>query len=220
MKRTRLLSLAATALAAATLASACTGDDGGKGGDARCSEENAHYEGYATDETCVVMLDAEDAGAIQIGGANAAVMLSPTSGGIVATTATSLTLSWDTPLDLDTSFARRAPRPVRTDRTRALRQLAAALSPVSTAWAHEPPVTGAIHMVRLKGIEGHEGVATYFTSLQFLVLTGHGLEHVTGAPEGTVAIEVTSMYVEDNIILNSATDGPFRAAADTVVNIQ
>ena len=222
MRLTRLRSLIPATLAVAALVTACTGGDDGAGTDPRCSEENAHYEGYATDETCVVMLETEDAGGITLGGPNAAVLLNPTNAGVVAATATSLTVSWDTPLDLDTAFARRdvSPRPAREARLHALGRLARALSPISTAWAHEPPVTGAIHMVRLKGIEGHDGVATYFTSLQFLVLTGHGLEHVTQAPTGEVAIEVTSMYVEDNRILNPATDGPFRAASDTVFTVQ
>ena len=220
MRAPLILPLLCGTLTLGALLPACTGDDGGGGGDPRCSEENAHYEGYATDETCLTMYDAEDGDAITIGGPNAPVLLNPTNGEIVvAATTTSLTITWDTPIDTDTSFARRAPTPSRTQARSPLATLLASLSPVSTAWAHLPPVTGAIHRVRLKGIAGHDGVATYFTSLQFLILTGHGLEHVTGAPEGEVAIEITSMYVTDNRIVDPVLDGPFQPTADTVFTI-
>lgn len=220
MRTTLLLPFLCGTLTLGALLPACTGDDDKGGGDPRCSEENAHYEGYATDETCLTMVDAEDGDAILLGGANAPVMLHPTSGEIlVAASTTSLTLTWDTPIDIDTSFARLAPR-ARVPAAPVLHRLLSSLSPVSTAWAHLPPVTGAIHMVRLKGIEGHDSVATYFTSLQFLILTGHGLEHVTAAPEGEVAIEVTSMFVTDNRIVDPTNDGPFRPTSDTMLTIE
>ena len=217
MRITFVLPILCGTLAAAALIGACSKDDGGGGGpDPRCSVENVTYQGYATDETCLTMYDAEDGDAIQLGGANAPILLNPTNGEVVAVTVTSLTISWETPLDTDTTFARRAPAPRHVP---LWRSILSGLDPVSTAWAHEAPVTGAIHRVRLKGVAGGDGIATWFTSLESLVLTTGGLARVTQAPTGDVSIEITSMYVNDNRIL-TPSDGPFRPTSDTVFTVE
>ena len=93
-----------------------------------------------------------------------------------------------------------------------------AVSPVRRAWAHEPPVTGAVHMIRLKGAAGHEEGILYFTTLLNVVVDGEPLEHVL-ATTGPISLEITSAYLTQNRINDPASDGPFRPAADTTFSI-
>ena len=204
--------LAILALALLGAIAACSGDD--DDGDSRCAESRITYEGYATDETCVTMLDAEDAGAVQFDEPETAVMITPTNGASVSGSATSLIIQWDSPLDLDATFTRAPARAGASVWSR----LAAFLSPVSVASAHEPPVTGAIHMVRVKD-DGGDTLETWITSRENIVVSGEVLAGILSRVSNTLAIEVTSMYVTENRIVNAGTDGPFRASSDAVVTI-
>lgn len=208
----RLRPLALLALASVPFAIAgCPADDGGKSGP--CDTDVVRYEERATDETCITLVDAEDAGAVTLGGPNAPVLLSPTNGSIVAASTSSLTLTWDTPLDLDLT---RAPR--RANQT-SLASAARALWPISTAWAHEAPVTGAIHRLRLRGLRGSDKAVDIMTSKMTYSLDAELLADLH-ATDGPVTIELTSMYVTQNLINSAATDGPFQMDPSASIDVQ
>ena len=187
-------------LLAVVATAACS--DGGSKKSGPCDLDVARYEGYATDETCVTMIDAEDAGSITDGGANAPVLVSPTSGATVVASS-GLTITFDTPLDLDLV---RAPRKSRTSLASGAMRF---LSPIAVANAHEPPVTGAIHRLRFTGIGGSDDPVDVYTSKLSYSLDDELLAALD-ATTGTVTLELTSMYVTQNLINNASTDGPFR----------
>ena len=146
--RTQTLLLAGTAIAA--LAVACGKSKGGEQGDPRCDDAVVPYQGYATDEACKTMLDAEDAGQVVVGGLNAPVVVAPSNGAAIAATATSLDIRWTSPLDLDgEAFLIRAPRAAapKPFYARLLRDL----DWMPIAEAHLPPMTGALHMIKIFG---------------------------------------------------------------------
>lgn len=212
----RLRALALLALSALPFAIAgCPAADDGKSGP--CDVDVVRYEERATDETCITLVDAEEAGAVTLGGPNAPVLLSPTSGGVVAASTSSLTITWDTPLDLDLTRA-----PQRTPRRAAHTSLASAaraLWPISTAWAHEAPVTGAIHRLRLRGLRGSDKAVDIMTSKMTYALDAELMADLH-ATDGPLTIELTSMYVTQNLINNAATDGPFQMDPSASIVVQ
>lgn len=170
-------------LGAALLAAAC---DGGKDdGDARCELDGARYQGGATDETCMVLLDSEDRGNVQVGTVNDSVFVLPTNGQALSSTATVITFRWTSPIDADGDAGFAPP--------------------------HEPPVTGAVHMIRVKGLDPE---MLLFTTLLRADVTGPDLTALRDAT-GALSLQITSVYLTENRILNPTTDGPFRAATDT-----
>lgn len=211
----RFRSLRSLLLPAALLFVGCPSRDGGKSGP--CDPDRVRYEGRATDETCITLVDAEEAGAVALGGPDAPVLLSPTNGGAVAASSSSLTLTWDTPLDLDLT---RAPRRMPLGaRHASLASAVSALWPVSTAWAHEAPVTGAIHRLRLRGLRGSDEAVDIMTSTMAYTLDAELLEDLH-ATDGPVTIELVSMYVTQNLINNASTDGPFQMDPLASVDVQ
>ena len=92
------------------------------------------------------------------------------------------------------------------------------VSPESVAWAHLPPVTGALHMIRIKGVTGQSTPFLAFTTKLHFAVTGSNLAPIlaTGTP---MQIELTSAYLTENRIVTPSTDGPFRAA-DRTFNVQ
>lgn len=215
--RSRSALLVSTSLIVAVATAACSGGDDG-GGNAACSLEEVRYEGYSTDETCLTLADAEDADAVFSGGPNAPVLVTPTDGGVIPSSAAVVTVQWETPLDLDTTFARR-PAPARPAATSWSALAWQALSPVSVAHAHEPPVTGAIHRLRFRGIGGDDAPVDVFTSLLSYTLDAQLLADVK-ATTGPISIELTSMFVTENRIVDPVTDGPFAMPEPAVVTVE
>lgn len=224
MKTIRNAALAAaTLMAASALVSACSKSKGGDATDPRCNDGVVSYEGYATDEACKAMLDAEDAGQITIGGANAPAVGVIGSNGKIAASASALTLTWTSPLDLDGDtflFQRRAPqhRKLASASHDLGRELLRLVSPESTAWAHLPPMTGALHMLRIKGIGGSTTFLAFTTKLHFAV-TSSALTPIL-ATASPMQVELTDAYLTENRIVTPSTDGPFRPAADTTFQVQ
>lgn len=192
----------------------CTGPDKKTGGP--CDVDRVRYEGYATDETCITLVDAENAGAITQGGANAPVLLTPTNGGVVAASSSSLTISWDTPLDLDAVDARRRTKPGTSSFAASI---ARSLWPISVAHAHESPVTGAIHRLRLVGVGGSDNPIDVVTTKLTYTLDAE-LEAAFLATDGPITLELVSMYVTDNLLLNAANDGPFAMTPNAVITVE
>ncbi len=159
--------------------------------DARCEPDAISLQGNATDETCLVLLDAESNGAVQVGGANVSVFTLPTSGQAFSSSALTINFRWTSPIDADGDVDALAAAP--------------ALVP------HEPPVTGAVHMIRLKGA-GDD--LLFFTTQLNVVVTGPPVTALQSAA-GPLSAEVTSVYLTENRILTPSSDGPFRRAADT-----
>lgn len=215
--------LAATSLAAiGVVASACAGKKSSEEGDPRCDEAVVPYEGYATDESCKAMLDAEDAGQVQVGTADAPTVATIGSNGAISSTASTLTISWSSPIDLDGNTFLFTPRPHRLARVahRDLgREILSLLAPESVAWAHLPPVTGALHMVRIKGIAGQSDPKLLFTTRLSIALSSSSLAPIL-ATTTPMQVEVTDAYLTENRIDTPATDGPFRAATDTSFHVQ
>lgn len=209
--RARLAAAAALAIAAVV---ACTG--GGDSADPRCAEGPVEYAGKATDEVCMTLLDAEDNGSVLVGNVNDSVFLVPTNGQGFASSVPGLTFTWTSSIDADGDTAR-APA-VRPRGTSLAVELVKLLNPVTVAWAHLPPVTGAVHMVRLKGVAGRSSPIIHFTTFLHWTLTAEDLAEVK-ATTTPMQIEITSAYVTENRILNPANDGPFRPAADTSFSI-
>lgn len=188
--------------------------DGGGGKSGPCDVGVARYDGYASDETCVTMEDAEDAGSITPGTANAPVLVSPTNGAVLVATS-AITITFDTPLDLDLVRAPRRPSRGSAFAAAAFR----ALTPVSVAEAHEAPVTGAIHRLRFTGIGGSDEPVDVYTSKLSYTLDGELLADVA-TTNGTISLELTSMYVTQNLINNAATDGPFRMTPNASFTVE
>lgn len=213
-RRITLLFAAPTALFAFAIAGCPESNDGKSG---PCHVDRVRYEGYATDETCVTLVDAERAGAITPGTANAPVLVTPTNGGVIASSSSSITITWDTPLDLDVIDARRAPTKPATSSlaTRTLRSL----WPISVAWAHEPPVTGAIHRLRFVGIGGSDEPVDIVTSKLTFTFDDE-LEADLLASDGAVTIELVSMYVTNNLINDASTDGPFAMTPSATITVE
>ena len=84
---------------------------------------------------------------------------------------------------------------------------------ISIAEAHEAPITGAVHMVRLKGVAGHAQPVIFFTTLLHWTIGG-ALKTEIAATTTPMQLEITSSYVTENRILFPADDGPFRPVAD------
>lgn len=182
-----------------------------------CPEnETFLYDGLASDETCKSILDAEDAGAVVAGGPNAPVLVVPTAGGTVAS-APDVTLSWTSAIDGDGDLARVRLRERRATTDQGLRwqDLFRGLSPVSTAWAHKPPVTGAVHRIVLSGASGE--IARLHTTRLHWTLTP-GLRDAVVAEDG-LSLDVLSVYLTENRILNPATDGPFALSAPVTFEV-
>lgn len=178
-----------------------------------CLDESTIYEGLATDEVCLVLLDSADTATI--GGVDAPALVVPTDGQTFAVTSSAITFSFTSPVDSDGNTARlEAPAP-RASRWQRWRD---SLSPVSTAWAHEPPVTGAIHMLRITGAAGREEGILLFTSKLQVTIAGDALARVL-ATAGPMEVELYSAYLTENRILNPASDGVFRAAEDRTFSI-
>jgi len=185
--------------------------------DGPCDPGRVRYAGYATDETCITLVDAENAGAITQGGASAPVLLAPTNGGVVAASSSAITITWDTPLDLDVIDAR-APAQC-SPKPSALASLARSLWPVSTAHAHEAPITGAVHRLRLLGVGGSDEPIDVVTSKLTYTLDDE-LEAAVLATTGPITIELVSMYVTNNLILNAANDGPFAMTPSATITVE
>lgn len=169
------------------------------------------YDGLASDETCKAILDAEETAVV--GGLNAPVLVSPSDGGSVASGAADVTFTWTSAIDADGDLAW-APSPARKrpPADHPVTTLLRALQPVSTAWAHEPPVTGAVHRVVLSGPSGE--IATLYTTRLHWTLSPE-LRATVLETEGTLELDLISVYLTENRILNPTTDGPFRMAAPT-----
>lgn len=208
MKKARVMFPAYVALVAL---SGCP--DGGDGKSGPCDPDVVRYDGYATDETCVTMVDAEDAASVTPGTANAPVLVSPTDGAVLVTTS-AITITFDTPLDLDLV---RAPRPATRGAALAARA-ARLLVPAPVAYAHEAPVTGAIHRLRFTGIGGSEDPVDVYTSKMAYTLDDELLADVA-ATDDTITLELTSMYVTQNLINNASTDGPFRMTPNATFSV-
>jgi hypothetical protein len=229
--RTMMLGAAAV-FAAGILAVACTGKkSGGDVPDPRCDEAVVPYEGKATDEACKTMLDAEDAGQVVSGTVNATIVVLPSNGQSIAATASALTITWTSPIDADGDvflFDHRAPKneklafgAARHDRGMAhdiARQLVEMINPISTAWAHLPPITGALHMVRITGITGRTTPFLLFTTALHTMLVGSNLSPIL-ATSTPMDIQLTSAYMTENRIVTPSTDGPFRATTATTIHV-
>ena len=217
MPRQTLL-LVGTAIA--VLAVACGKSKGGEQGDPRCDDAIVPFQGYSTDEACKTMLDAEDAGQVVVGGLNAPAITSPTNGTAIAASATSLDIRWSSPLDLDGDAflilppAAAAPRPFWA---RLLRDLA--WMPI--AEAHLPPMTGALHMIKIFGLPGNTTpyYLAFTTRLHFL-LTNTEMTHVVAVTGTSMRIQITDAYLTENRIAQPSTDGPFRDANDVYFHVQ
>ena len=206
----RLLTLAAASLAAAAIVSACSGKKSGSASDPRCDEAVAHYQGSATDEGCRTMLDAEDAGQVMTTGP-VPVIVSPSNGQTIAMGASALNITWTSSLDLDGDALLLRHRPAAPS-PRGFREIfLELLSPESTAWAHLPPLTGALHMIRIKGVSGQTPAFLAFTTRLHFAVTGSNLAPIL-ATTTPMQIELTDAYLTENRIANPAIDGPFRAA--------
>lgn len=177
------LLLSTALLLASAGAAACNGGNG-SAPDPRCDPGVSSYQGEATDETCIVLLDAELNGAVQVGGPNVSVFTTPTNGQAISSSALTVTFRWTSPIDADGD---------------------AALLP------HEPPITGAVHMVRIRA-DGDERL--FFTTRLHVDIGGPDLAAIKAAGDPLTA-QITSVYVTQNRILTPASDGPFRPAADT-----
>ncbi len=195
------------------------GCDGGAVADDPCPDESATYGGRATDEACRAMLDAGDD--VQVGHPSSATFL-----GVTGTGAT-LSFGWSSPIDEDgdlfrahaTSAAGTRPRlGARGRRDLALSRLLAALDPIPKALAHEAPVTGAVHMLRVTGVDGRGELLFFTTELHwFLSAEDDADVRATG---GEMTIRITSAYLTQNRILNPTTDGPFRSADDGIFTVE
>lgn len=217
--KTRRLLLIGVAGAALAVIAAC-GHKKGESSDPRCDEAVVPYEGGATDEACKTMLDAEDAGSVVIGTAgtgNIPRITLPTNGAAIAVASSALTIRWTSPLDLDGEtflFHPWKPEPEPLF-DRILEQM----NPISTAWAHLPPLTGTLHMVRITGIAGRTDPFLLFTTRLHTVIEGSNLAPIL-ATTGPMTIELTDAYLTENRILTPSSDGPFRPITPTTIHVQ
>ena len=208
-RQIRIVSLSSVALTSiALLAAACTGSKKSETTDPRCADTVVVYEGAATDETCKTILEAEDAGLVTTGGTFAPTIT--LGSGALASASTSFHITWNSPIDLDgdaflyVPAKRHAPKKVEL-----AGEMLKLLSPVSVAFAHEPPVTGAVHMLRIKGIGGSDTQLLFTTKLQTMI-TGSNLAAIL-ATATPMQLELTDTYLTENRIATPAQDGPFRA---------
>jgi hypothetical protein len=217
--RTRKLLLAAVAVATLAVIAAC-GKKKSEEGDPRCDEELVPYEGGATDEACKTMLDAEDAGAVVTGTAgvgNIPRITLPTNGAAIAVSASALTIHWTSPIDIDGEtflFHTWKPKPEPL-----FDRILEEMNPISTAWAHLPPLTGTLHMVRITGIAGRTDPFLLFTTKLHTVIAGTNLAPIL-ATTSPMTIELTDAYLTENRILTPSSDGPFRPVTPTTIHVQ
>jgi len=218
-RATLRVSLAVLSAAAALVAIAgCTGSSGGDQPDPRCDETIVPYQGKATDEACKTMLSAEDAGQIMIGPAGGAypVFTHPTNGETLAAASigTALDVTYASTLG-GMGLRPHRPRPVPM-----WQRVLDAVSPVSVAWAHLPPITGPLYMVRLYNLSGRTSPFLLFTTRLDALVTGSNLAFVKATTTTSVRVQITGAYLTENVILNPPTDGPFRPNKDLIFHVQ
>ncbi|HVO31138.1 MAG TPA: hypothetical protein VMV18_10390 [bacterium] len=235
MNRTVLsLAVTATSLAVvAVFAGACSKKSAAETSNPLCDDGIVPYGGYSTDEACGTLLDAIAAATPTMGGAHAPVIATPTSGAGISMASSSLTITFTSPIDTDgdtmlrqklpsTRFAKRAPRAPHV-----LQTILDAVNPVSTAWAHLAPMTGALHMVMIMPVNDAmnpqasltPGMWKAFTTQNHFTLTGNDFMAVAMQSTSTqIHISIIDAYMTQNEIVTPATDGPFQTANDTIVH--
>ncbi len=175
------------------------------------------YGGAATDEAWKTMVDAYDAA--EVGSPEAVTVQAP--GSAIDAAATTLTLTWTSPI---------AAGPVRP---RALALAAPASTDVESSWfddaldavggffvgsahAHLPPITGDIYFVELTVAGTTCPIARGLTTDEQWTLSAADwstLKSHIGLP---ISVTVTSAYLTENRV----TEGPYRPAAPTVIELQ
>jgi hypothetical protein len=160
---------------------------------------------YATDESLRAILDKETAGEVQAKEAEAATLMSPTSGA---------TLSAATPptFVLAAPMARLVPAPPslppRPPRRPLWRRTLTWLSPVGTAWAHCPGVTGDNFLFRLT-VGGDPGpVYTAITSVTSFTPRAEAWKR---ALDGRAGKTVTVTVIRAGLTGGRVTSGPFKS---------
>jgi hypothetical protein len=176
MKRALVLTLAVAALAG------CSGG----------SCPDPFYDGKASDEVWRTLLDAESRA--KADDAKAVTLFFPSAGEKIPS-ANPPTFNWSTPL---TAAKTRLPSP----RPSLLTQVGGWV--YGSAWAHLPPVTGPVHLLRIKVPKRTCPIELVTTRTEWIPSTEAWTQlKDTGAQ--TLSLDVFSAYLQENRI----SEGPF-----------
>jgi hypothetical protein len=149
------------------------------------------YGGKASDEAWLTILDGERS--VKLDDAKAAQVTVPTEGQVFYAAAGAPKITWTSPLQA-----------MRHQPSRSLWATVRGWF-IADAWAHLPPVSGAIHRVEIS-IPGEQcPVRTLTTELEWTIEPA-GWERLKAAEGKTLELIITSAYLRENAI----TEGPFR----------
>jgi hypothetical protein len=159
------------------------------------------YEGKATDEALLSLLDVEkDAAADDT---KAGLVFAPTGEASVGGSAP--TFEWTTGLSAS------APKPLPATRT--ARSMISELL-YGTAHAHGTPMAGPGHLISLK-VQGLACPIRHFTSLTSWTPTGAEWQKLADSKGKTLTIEMVSAYFSSNRV----TEGPYKPSAPATLQL-
>lgn len=150
------------------------------------------YDGKGTDEAWRTMKDGEARATTN--DAKAVTMFFPAAGEKISN-ATAPTFKWTTPLSA--SNLRLAPRPASM-----LSRVSELL--YSTAWAHLPPVTGPVHLLRMT-VPGRACPIELLTTRVEWIPGGEAWTQLKDTAGKAITLDVFSAYMQETRI----TEGPF-----------
>lgn len=192
--------------ALAFVTAGCSGGD--EPGDA-CGEPT--YAEGSTDEAWFSILDAKDR--VQKDDTHGAEVTSPTENEALTADAAAPKITWTSTLSASIDSPRLPAGPVPASRTSFAERVLDWVYPA--AWAHEPPVTGPMHLLEIT-IPNRDCPVRVLTAQTEWQVDSNTWTLMQSHKGDTMKIEVTSVYLSENRI----TEGPYRRSAPRTFTVK